>query len=320
VPTTPEFAAPMIEHPAPAQLVSPGEGPTIGPYDEVLWTDRQSVLGRFDAEPDSPDFADAGPIGSRPAIAFPQSAVRIEPEGEEGFISDPTMAVLHNPHRRYTRHDLIGAGDHCDWISVQAETLGALSPFSDAGRGGPFVRSSAPIEPRAYALMRLLVRYLHTVDRPDRTLVRRLLSDVIVRVLRGLGPEPGAPRAGRAFDRHTMLVDDVKSLLLQRFAESWTVESIAETVGSSPFHLCRIFRDRTGYTLHRYLTELRLRESLGRLENETADLTDLALDLGFCSHSHFTDSFGRTFGVPPSDFRKCADELQVRRLHRRLVS
>lgn len=310
----------MIERLAPAPTAFSPDGPTIGPHEEVLWADRVSVLGRFDAEPDAPDFSDAGPIGSRPAIAFPNSAVRIEPEGEEGFISDPTMAVLHNPHRPYTRHDVIGAGDHCEWVSVQREALRSLGPSPGTGPDRPFARSSAPIEPRAYALMRLLVRYLRAVEPPDRALVRGLLSDVIARVVRGIAIAPEMARDGRAHDRHTMLVDAVKNLLLRRFAENWTVDSIAESVGSSPFHLSRVFRDRTGYTLHRYLTELRLRESLSRLEDEASDLTGIALDLGFCSHSHFTDSFGQTFGVPPSEFRKPADASQVRSLRRRLTS
>jgi AraC-like DNA-binding protein len=33
------------------------------------------------------------------------------------------------------------------------------------------------------------------------------------------------------------------------------------------------------------------------------DLTALALDLGFSSHSHFTDAFRRRFGMAPSSLR-----------------
>jgi AraC-like DNA-binding protein len=32
-------------------------------------------------------------------------------------------------------------------------------------------------------------------------------------------------------------------------------------------------------------------------------LTELALDLGYSSHSHFTDAFRREFGVSPAAFR-----------------
>ncbi|NIP90808.1 MAG: AraC family transcriptional regulator, partial [Gammaproteobacteria bacterium] len=53
----------------------------------------------------------------------------------------------------------------------------------------------------------------------------------------------------------------------------------------------------------RYQMRLRLARSLVRLES-CEELTDLALDLGFSSHSHFTAAFRAAFGVPPSVYRK----------------
>ena len=55
--------------------------------------------------------------------------------------------------------------------------------------------------------------------------------------------------------------------------------------------------------LHRYLTRLRLRAALERLAGGANDLTALALDLGFSSHSHFADAFRREFGRTPSAVR-----------------
>ena len=72
---------------------------------------------------------------------------------------------------------------------------------------------------------------------------------------------------------------------------------------SRRFHLAHRFRARTGLSLHAYRTHLRLREALRRIAEPETSLTDLALDLGFASHSHFTDSFRRTFGRPPSAVR-----------------
>ena len=34
------------------------------------------------------------------------------------------------------------------------------------------------------------------------------------------------------------------------------------------------------------------------------DLTELAMDLGFSSHSHFSARFRRAFGLTPSEFRR----------------
>jgi len=72
----------------------------------------------------------------------------------------------------------------------------------------------------------------------------------------------------------------------------------------SPFHLARIFQQQTGVPVHRYLTQLRLRASMERLAEGASDLTALALELGFSSHSHFTDAFRREFGKAPSEIRK----------------
>jgi AraC family transcriptional regulator len=93
-------------------------------------------------------------------------------------------------------------------------------------------------------------------------------------------------------------------LLGRRFAQPLTLSEIAETLDVSPFHLCHTFRRVTGATLHAYRNELRLRSALERLERGDCDLTRLALDLGYSSHSHFTSSFRLLFGVPPSAIRR----------------
>lgn len=48
-----------------------------------------------------------------------------------------------------------------------------------------------------------------------------------------------------------------------------------------------------------------------QLENSSGDLTELALDLGYSSHSHFTVTFRRTFGISPSHYRKWKSALAL---------
>jgi AraC-like DNA-binding protein len=55
-------------------------------------------------------------------------------------------------------------------------------------------------------------------------------------------------------------------------------------------------------SLHAYRTELRLRHALERLLERREHITQIALDLGFSSHSHFTAAFRRAFGLTPSAF------------------
>jgi AraC family transcriptional activator of tynA and feaB len=55
--------------------------------------------------------------------------------------------------------------------------------------------------------------------------------------------------------------------------------------------------------LRRYTRRLRARVAAERLSTGARDLTGLGLDLGYADHSHFTNSFRREWGMPPSRFR-----------------
>jgi AraC-like DNA-binding protein len=127
----------------------------------------------------------------------------------------------------------------------------------------------------------------------------QLVADVLESafVQRGVTHRP--KREGTGAD-HAERVEAVKTFLAARLTERVTLDDVARAVHVSPFHLARIFQQQTGVPVHRYLTQLRLRASLERLSD---DLTVVALELGFSSHSHFTDAFRREFGVSPSEMR-----------------
>lgn len=101
-------------------------------------------------------------------------------------------------------------------------------------------------------------------------------------------------------------VTDAKALLQQRFRETLRLDDVARSLHVSTYHLCRIFKEETGVPIHRYLNRLRLREALESLAAGAADLTDLALSLGFASHSHFSNAFRKEFGISPRDVRRLA--------------
>jgi AraC family transcriptional regulator len=103
---------------------------------------------------------------------------------------------------------------------------------------------------------------------------------------------------------HRETAERVKAFLVERVCDAVQLSDVADAVKVSPFHLCRIFKAETDLSIHRYLNRLRLREALGRVTAPHADLMDIALDLGFSSHSHFSFAFGREYGVSPTGFRK----------------
>lgn len=108
------------------------------------------------------------------------------------------------------------------------------------------------------------------------------------------------PEAPGARGRH--LVDRAREYLHAQRNERIGLADIAAHVGVSAVYLIQLFKAIEGLPLYQYQLQLRLRRALLLLP-DSDDITGIALDLGFSSHSHFTSAFRRVFGVTPSDFR-----------------
>ncbi len=79
--------------------------------------------------------------------------------------------------------------------------------------------------------------------------------------------------------------------------------AVARALSVSPAHLTDAFRRAEGVSLVRYQQKLRLARALIELRHAD-DVTALALELGFSSHSHFTTAFRAAMGVTPSAYRR----------------
>lgn len=101
------------------------------------------------------------------------------------------------------------------------------------------------------------------------------------------------------------LVDRAKLVLASDLGRRWTLADIAAVVGVSPVYLTQLFRQVEGLPLYRYQLQRRLARALDRL-GERVDLTELALDLGFSSYSHFSGAFKHSYGQTPLQFQRDA--------------
>jgi AraC-like DNA-binding protein len=104
--------------------------------------------------------------------------------------------------------------------------------------------------------------------------------------------------------RHRRVVTRATELLQERFRERLPLAEVARAACSSPAHLTRLFRRYTGVTLHAYQTRLRLVAALDSVLEPGVDLSALAFELGFSSHSHLTASFRRELGSTPAELRR----------------
>lgn len=123
--------------------------------------------------------------------------------------------------------------------------------------------------------------------------------------LRAVRAEPAEPLRGtvhrgglspKALRRVTAYVE-------QHLAADIRLETLATQAGVSVFHLIRAFKESTGLTPHRYVLSRRVARAKQLLVTTDLPLLDIALQVGFSDHSHFSKHFQRATGMSPRTFR-----------------
>lgn len=222
---------------------------------------------------------------------------------------DPASALLLNGLEPYqVRHPEPG-GDHCTAIALREdpleEVLTAIGPASAIPGRGPFPRPQAQVTTATMIRHHALLRKLGSPG--NELAVDELALALLAALLRGPRPHwnPAAPepRRARTARRWTDAVDEVRRALAADPSRNDSLATLARRVHTTPFHLTRLFRWRTGSSIHDYRTRLRLAAALRRLADADTSLTRVALDLGFSSHAHFTRRFRALTGMSPSQFR-----------------
>jgi AraC-like DNA-binding protein len=286
------------------------------PPSRTLFEGALVGIGSFRATPRNPRFHDSGAI-QRPLLVFPRTTVRIRHEGERAFVATPAVITLYNRGQRYRRDSVDPAGDLCEWFAFRDDVLlDALATAEPAVRerpARPFRRPFARSEHRLYLRQRLLVRRVlgARAGELDRLSVEEEALGLLDRfvALAASGAACAAPHALGAGQRD--LVERLQAILGLRFHEDLSLAALAAEVGCSPFYLARLFRRATGSSIHAFRVELRLRRSLELLAGSDRDLSAVALDLGFGSHSHFTSAFRAAYGLTPSELRRTASRRRL---------
>jgi AraC family transcriptional regulator len=242
-------------------------------------------------------------------VSFVHSGAFVLHAQGQSTVIDATSVLFHNPGDPFRSEHPFGHCDRGSFIGIHREALLELLAEQDPEAA----ERPWALFPRPYVhglfgaclLQRLLVRRLQAGPPPDLMAVEEIVLKVLAGAVKGTrqAREPASARRAPARARRCY-AEDVKALLQERFRERLQLDDIARSLYVSPYHLCRTFQERTGVPIHRYLNRLRVREAMETMAEREVDLSDLALGLGFSSHSHFTAAFRKELGIPPRGMKK----------------
>lgn len=268
--------------------------PAASPYDRMLYLGQGLQIGRFWVPADDRGFANTGPIENH-VLVFPALAIEISYSRRERMVAEPMLAMCYNRGCEYRRRALNPRGDLCWWIAYEDSLLARTTGEAEQQ---PFRHRRVPVPRDAFLVMRAIITELASGNKPDPL----QLEDCAWWLMgRCLDTRRGLPRSNRQQER---AVERARLFLAEHFRESISLSEIAQTACISPFHLSRLFHRIVGRRLHQYLVDLRLRESVREITHSSRSLTEIGLDLGFSSPSHFSSTFSKRLGMPPNHLRR----------------
>lgn len=231
------------------------------------------------------------------SLVFTYRGTYVRHVGQNQSVAEANQVLLFNAGEDYRVSHPVAGGDACLSVIAHPTLLNEIVPSSLInGSTATFRTHRLRVDARTQALVAML-RYSLREGIAEPLEAESLALTLLQRTV-----GPRTTRAPQGTFGSQRIVDRVKILLASDLTRRWTLSDIAAEVCGSPIYLTQVFQQVEGMPLYRYQLQLRLARSLDLL-NRYEDLTALALEVGFSSHSHFTAAFRRTYGQSPSAFQ-----------------
>ena len=238
---------------------------------------------------------------SATTLVFPYRGTYVRHLGHDQAVAEANQILFFNAGEGYRISHPIAGGDASLSLTIHPLLLLEMTPpaLLQEREKNRFRLQRLRVDARTQALVAMLRHSLR--QRIAEPLEAESLALTLVQ--RALGPRTSRAAGGSAGRQR--MVDRIKLLLAGDLTRRWTLGDIAAEVKGSPIYLTQVFQQVEGMPLYRYQLRLRLARSLDLLERFD-DLTELALEVGFSSHSHFSAAFRQAYGRSPSEFKRSA--------------
>jgi len=274
----------------------------LAPVETLLFRSELVKVGTFECAVDDPCFRVSKPLDND-VFVLPRKPVWIRRDADDYQFVEPGAILMHRAGSILERRRASDAGERTYWFGVHPDIfVDALRrhDLSTEEMGGALI-ADLQFHHRLAVLLKQI-----ECNQAERLAVEEEVLTLFFGICERRADQVrmSSRAQGSTAERQRRLVDRARAFLDAHLSETVGLETVARDAGTSLYHLCRVFREQTGLTMHAYRTRQRLGHALDRLvSGSSANLTELALDLGFSSHSHLSRTFQKQMGVPPSAIR-----------------
>lgn len=215
----------------------------------------------------------------------------------EAFVAQPGDLILFGPDDPHDGETLAASG--YAYRQILIPTARWNEP-ADRRRGG--FRPSRPVLRRDG--MAATLRFIFRARREGDAM---LLDAGLARMVAQLAEEPADDERRNGVT--SAMIRGVIDRMEADLAEPWTLQTLADSIGTNRFALTRAFRRERGIGLHDWLTYRRLHRARQLLAGGMPG-ADAAAATGFTDQSHLIRHFKRVFGITPGGLAAACTSVQ----------
>ena len=140
---------------------------------------------------------------------------------------------------------------------------------------------------------------LHSIF--SMTLIQNCIFELICRIMRSTNiDEKNESMSEYQSDSR---IDTVKQYIKDNSCVFLTCQDVAQYCHFNAKYLNRIFKDKTGMTMLKYIHKTKIEQAQYYLENTNISLEEISASLGFANEYYFNSFFKRYIGVAPGAYR-----------------
>ena len=98
------------------------------------------------------------------------------------------------------------------------------------------------------------------------------------------------------------VIEDIKSIIYEKYHEDITIASIAGDVYLTPSYICLLFKQETGETINSFLTRFRIEKAKELMGRKSAKLYEISRQVGYSDAKYFSKIFKKYTGMNPSEY------------------
>ena len=220
--------------------------------------------------------------------------------------SDKPLAIIHRPYCLHRLNaDSSSVYSRCviyinrSILSNFSEKLIDLSVFASAS-----MICANPDESELSEIVDLAERLQRTVGNDDQPVVHpdnskgALIAALIMNEVLGILNSG----RGTAYSTRHSYIQDVLRDITENLSDPKTVDELAGKYGVGHTKLAEDFRQATGKTYKKYLTDLRMTRAIELLASGSS-IINASLETGYSSEAHFIKTFREYYGVTPGSMK-----------------